>query len=228
MDPIYEYTGIRGVSDYRQFFPETEFRHDHFLAGIVKCIVKTLFRMATLSHDGRGNTDPTMRIFERKLEKCFQELQFYLLNKATKQNVTPIEAKNMAKQQILEVLQIIRRRIDEVITENDREGRMVPYTRNMRGMLNTVIRNVETENFKNMIWPPSRLMLTRRQDTPFLKTSKQFSDLQNMSTVSRIRNLEPAFRRTLEEYLEPSNYGNSGTRTYERRRRNTKKTRKTR
>ncbi len=225
MEPIYKYEGIKGVSDYRQFFPETEFRNDHFLAGIVKCIVKTLFRMSTLSHD---NTDPTMRVFERKLEKCFQELQFYLLNKATKQNVTPIEAKNMAKQQILEVLQIIRRRIDNTIKEKDRQGRIAPYTRAMRSYLNTIIKNVETENFKNMIWPPSRLMVNTRRKTQFETTATQLTDLQNMSKINKIRNLAPEFRRTLEEYLEPSDYGNSGTRTYERRRRNTKKTRKTR
>ncbi len=220
MEPSYKYEGIKGVSDYRQFFPEDTFRNNHFLSGLVKCIVKTVFRMSTIAYNIHGTTEPTMRILEKKLEKCFQELQFYLLNKSVKPNVTPTETKNMAKMQMLEILQLIKQRVDAVIIKNNKQGL---YARNMRGYLNTIIKNVEAENFKNVTWPPSRLQ-TRRQPTQFETTAKQFSDLKNMSTIPRIQNFAPEFRTTLEEYLEPPNYGRSGTKKYIRN----KKTRKTR
>lgn len=224
MEPNYTYTGINSVSDYRQFFPENAFRHDYFLLGLVKCIVKTVFRMSTLSYDMHGAQESTMRVLERKLEKCFQELQFYLLNKNVKTAATPTEAKNMAKIQMLELLQIVKRHVDGVITENDNQGRIVPYARHIRGYLNTIIKNVEAENFRNMIWPPSRLQTRTRRPTPFETTATQFSELKNMSLIPRIQNFAPEFRRTIEEYLEPPNYGRSGTKKYIRN----KKTRKTR
>lgn len=214
--PIYEYENIRAVADFKRFFPEAELRAngytDHFLLGLVKCVVKTLLRISSLAFNDA--TERASRILDKKMEKCFREMQFYMLSHTT--------SKNEAKRQILDILRIVREKLIIVRAENDNAGIITPYTRSMIGRLNIIIQNVEQDKFTNLSWAPSRLTFARRMDnlqppTEFDMISEQMTDLRNLSSVPYIQQMAPEFRTQIEQYVEPRGYGKSGTKSYRKK-----------
>lgn len=204
------------VDEYKQFFPERELIQqgytNKFLLDVVRCIVKTLFRLSTLAF--MDETEHTNRILESKLDRCLKELQYFMLKQESgKTN----NVKHEAKANIIEILNILWNHTNSVAKANREKGIIASHPGHICERLATIISNIKANNYRRVLWPPSRLTFAERmyrQPTEYEQNVQRFSEMHTLSRLPTMRDLAPEFRANIESYLAPAGYEHSGTKRY--------------